>query len=303
MKKHLGVLLIFLSAVFWGTAGLFVVTLSENYGISPLEIILGRAIMTIILLGLFMLFFNRKLFAVNLKDLWLFALVGIVSITFFNYCYYNTMALLNLSVAAVLMYTAPIFVMIISLIFLNEKLTPTKVICCLLAFIGVALVSGIIGNTGNFNLKGLIFGLLTGFGYSLYGILSSILIKKGYSPYTINFYAFVFVAISVLILLWKQLPTTYSLYTVNYKPIIVITLMALINTVIPYIAYSTGLKTVRPTVAIIIATIEPVVAMIIDILRGHTPDVFGYIGIVIILFAVLLLNIKESKTNDSKSEC
>ena len=303
MKNHFGVLLVLMSAVFWGTAGLFVGTLRDGYGISPLEIILGRAIMTVVLLGLFMLLYNKDLFKVKLKDLWLFAVTGIGSITFFNYCYYNTMALINLSVAAVLMYTAPIFVMIISLIFFKEKLTVTKVVCSLLAFIGVSLVSGIVGNSGNFNTKGLILGLLTGFGYSLYGILSSILIKKGYSPYTINFYAFVFVAISVSIILLKQLPQTYSLYTVNYKPILVIFLMALINTVIPYIAYSSGLKTVRPTVAIIIATIEPVVAMIIDIIKGHTPDVFGYIGIVIILFAVVLLNLKESGRNDSKSEC
>ena len=303
MKNHFGVLLVLMSAVFWGTAGLFVGTLRDSYGISPLQIILGRSIMTIALLGLFMLLYNKNLFRVKLKDLWLFAATGIGSITFFNYCYYNTMALINLSVAAVLMYTAPIFVMIISLIFFNEKLTVTKVTCCLLAVIGVSLVSGIVGNSGNFNTKGLILGLLTGFGYSLYGILSSILIKRGYSPYTINFYSFVFVGLSVSLLIFKQLPQTYSLYTVNYKPIAVIFLMALINTVIPYIAYSSGLKTVRPTVAIIIATIEPVVAMIIDIIKGHTPDVFGYIGIAIILFAVVLLNLKESKTNDSKSEC
>ena len=303
MKNHFGVLLVLMSAVFWGTAGLFVGTLRDSYGISPLQIILGRSIMTIALLGLFMLLYNKDLFKVKLKDLWLFAATGIGSITFFNYCYYNTMALINLSVAAVLMYTAPIFVMIISLVFFNEKLTFTKVTCCLLAVIGVSLVSGIVGNSSNFNAKGLILGLLTGFGYSLYGILSSILIKRGYSPYTINFYSFVFVGLSVSVLIFKQLPQTYSLYTVNYKPIAVIFLMALINTVIPYIAYSSGLKTVRPTVAIIIATIEPVVAMIIDIIKGHTPDVFGYIGIAIILFAVVLLNLKESKTNDSKSEC
>ncbi|MCQ2455180.1 MAG: DMT family transporter [Clostridia bacterium] len=305
MKRFKGILFIFLSAVFWGTAGLFVSALRDTYGIKEMQIIIGRGLFTIILLGLFMLFYDRSLFKIKLKDLWVFAVIGVASITFFNYCYYNTMALINLSVAAVLMYTAPIFVMIISIIFFKEKFTFAKSLCCILAITGVALVSGIIGNSGNINLKGLIFGLLTGFGYSLYGIFSSILIKKGYSPYTINFYAFIFVFAASLIILTKDLPKTFSLYTVSYKPIVIILLMALINTVIPYIAYSSGLKTVSPTVAIIIATFEPVVAMIIDIIMGHTPDVFGYIGIAVILFAVLLLNISEEKVkkNDSKIEC
>ncbi len=297
MKKSIGTLLIFISALFWGTAGLFVNTLRDLYGIKEIGIIFGRAFFTVIQLGIFMIMFDKKLFRIKLKDIWLFAITGIGSITFFNFCYYKTMAYTNLSVAAVLMYTAPIFVMIISIFFLKEKINPTKIICCLLAVVGVAFVSGAIGSSGGITAKGLIYGLLTGFGYSLFGIFSSVLTKKGYSAYTINFYSFIFVLISSGLILSDNFVHTIRLYTVSYNPIIVIFSMALLNTVIPYICYSSGLKVVSPSIAIIIATVEPVVAMIIDIMLGHTPTMFEYIGIVIVLFAVLLLNLKGNLKN------
>lgn len=303
MNKSKGILLILTSAIFWGgTAGLFVSILRDSFGIKELQIIIGRAAFTILFLGLFMVFYDKTLFKIKLKDLWIFAACGIGSIAFFNYCYYKTMALTNFAIAAVLMYTAPIFVMIISLIFFKEKLSFIKVFCCILVVIGVALVSGIVGSAAAFNTKGLIFGLLTGFGYSLYGIISNVLIKRGYSSYTINFYSFVFVLLSVTVLLIRDIPNVISLYTVSYKPILTIALMAIFDTVIPYICYSFGLKSVKPTVAIIIASFEPVVAMIVDIVMGNTPDVFGYIGIAVVLFSVLLLNLKGNETNDSKSK-
>lgn len=302
MKKYLGSIYIFISAVFWGTSGLFVNSLRNIFGIKDIQIILGRSIFTVLFLGLFMLFFARDALKIKLKDLWIFACAGVLSIAFFNFCYYRTMAYMGISVAAVLMYTAPIFVMIISVIFFKEKVTFVKVACCLLAVLGCALVSGIIGSTASFNGIGLVFGLLTGFGYSLYGIISSILLKKGYNSFTINFYSFIFVAISCVIFDIQNLKHTYSLYTASYKPMVIILLMALINTVIPYILYSSGLKTVKPTVGIIIATVEPVVATILDMaVYRKFPDIFGYLGIIIILTSVLVLNLFGEKEKNHVS--
>lgn len=301
MKKYLGTFYIFISAAFWGTSGVFVNSLRNIFGISDIQIVFGRAVFTVLFLGLYFLFFDRKALKIKLNDLWIFACCGIFSIAFFNFCYYRTISYLGVSVAAVLMYTAPIFVMIISVIFFKEKLNFIKVCCCLLAVLGCAFVSGIVGAKTTFNGIGLVFGLLTGLGYSLYGIISSILLKKGYNSFTVNFYSFVFVFLATFIINIKNLNSTVSLYTASYKPMLVIILMAVINTVIPYILYSSGLKTVKPTVAIIVATVEPIVATIFDMaVYKKFPDAFGYLGIIIILSSVLILNLFGEK---EKQKC
>ena len=300
MKKHLGLLFIFLSAVFWGSSGVFVNTL-KNYGISGIGIVFGRAVFTVIILGLGLIIFDRKAFVIKPSDLWICAVIGIASIVFFNYCYYKTMDYAGISAAAVLMYTAPVFVMIISVLFLGEKLSLPKVLSSFVAIIGCAFVSGLIGSKTSLNAPGLIFGLCTAFGYSLYGIFSSILVKKGYKTTTITFYSFVFAAIGSAAVTGKGLTDVCQGFFSGTVPFITIVLMSLINTIIPYLLYSSGLKTVKPSTAIIIATVEPVVATIFDMtVYKKFPSLFAYIGMILIILAVLFLNLfKEGEKNET----
>ena len=296
MKISKGAIFIFISAVFWGTAGIFVNSLRDNYRIEALQIVLGRAFFTVIPLGIAMLLIDKRLFKIKIKDSVYFALTGIGSITLFNFCYFQTMKYTSLSVAAVLLYTAPIFVMIISSVFFKEKITLLKVVCCLLAVVGCAFVSGLTGSAETIGIKGIAYGLMTGFGYSLYGIFSGILIKKGYSSLTVNFYAFVFTFASVCLLLVKDLGHTVSLYTVGWQPVLIAFAMGLINTVIPYVLYAEGLKDVKHSLGIIIATVEPIVATLSGIVfYKQYPDVFGYIGIILVLGSVMVLNLSKGE--------
>jgi len=70
-----------------------------------------------------------------------------------------------------LMYTAPIFVMTYSVIFLGEKLTLKKFISLVFVVVGCAFISGIFGGV-KFSLWGVISGLLAGITYSAYNIIS-----------------------------------------------------------------------------------------------------------------------------------
>ncbi len=303
MKRTKGFIFILISASLWGLTGLYVTTLRNSFGIESMNILVIRAFFTVIQLGLFMFFYDKSLFKIKLKDLWLFGATGILSITFFCFCYYQTMKYTTLSVAAVLMYTAPIFVMVISIIFLGEKFTFLKTFCCISTIVGCAFVTGALSSAQSIGSKGIIYGVLTAFGYSLYGIFSSMLIKRGYNSFTINFYAFVFVFVSSCVVINRGLANTVSLYCKGYMPLVIIILMALFNTVLPYILYSSGLKTVSPSIAIIIATVEPVVATLVDIVKYNKyPDIYGYFGIFIVLSSVLLLNLFGGK-NEAKSQC
>ena len=69
----------------------------------------------------------------------------------------------------------------------------------------------------------------------------------------------------------------------------------------PYLLYTNGLKRTSPGTASITASIEPVTATVVGALVFHElPDLYGYIGIALVLGAIVLLNINTSKTASSE---
>lgn len=289
-KINFHFILVLLAAALWGTAGLFVRSI-EKYEFSQMQMVFGRAIVSALLLAVIILIKDRALFKIKLRDLWLFISAGLFSIVLFNFSYYTTMSLTSLSVAAVLLYTAPFFVVIISLFLFNEKLTSNKCIALITAFIGCCLVSGLLDAKHRVSGKALFFGLLTGLGYALYTIFGELLLRKGYKTLTITFYVFASAAICSMAFINPISTVSYAIATP--KASFIVFLMALFNTVIPYVLYTTGLAGVSPSAAPIIATVEPVVATVIGaFIFKEDISGFGIVGIALVLLSVVILNLK-----------
>ena len=92
----------------------------------------------------YLLFFHRDMLRIHIKDLWCFIGTGVASITFFNYCYFKAVITTSLSVAAVLLYTAPAIVMILSAMLFGEALNIKKVVAIVMTFAGCVLVTGVL---------------------------------------------------------------------------------------------------------------------------------------------------------------
>ena len=285
--------MILLGASMWGTAGIFVRT-AEKYDISEMQIVLLRTLFSALVLGVIILVRDRKAFAVKAKDIPLFAAAGIMSIVLFNFCYYKTMSLTSLSVAAVLLYTAPFFVVIMSVFIFRQRLTLKKCVACVTAFIGCCLVTGAFSSGESISAQALFFGILTGFGYSLYTIFSRLLLDRGYGSVTITFYTFVFAFVGCLP--FSDIAETVQRCGASLHVPLVTFLMALFNTVIPYLLYTAGLKGVDPSAAPIIAMVEPVVATLTGIFVYSEPlTLSGAVGMIIVLLSVFILNMKGGK--------
>ncbi len=293
MLKRINVYFIFIlfAASLWGMAGIFVRTASK-YRVSEMELVFGRAALTSLIMAVIILFKNKAYFKVKLKDLWLFVSAGLFSIVLFNYSYYTTMRLSSLSVAAVLLYTAPFFVVFISRIVFKIKLTLNKCIACVVAFIGCCMVSGLFDSTHRIGMRALFFGLLTGFGYALYTIFGELLLMRGYKTFTITFYVFLFAGICSLPLV--NLRGVAATLKAEPSAFGIVFLMALFNTVIPYMFYTTGLLGVDPSTAPIIATVEPVVATLVGFFCFKEEiTLWGGMGIIFVLASVVILNMKR----------
>lgn len=301
LKFNIHFLLVLFAASLWGTAGIFVRTV-ESEGLPQVSLVFDRAFFTALFLGLIILFKDKSLFKIKLKDLWLFLCAAVFSIVLFNYSYYKTMSLTSLSVAAVLLYTAPFFVVIISVFLFGARLNFKKLAALFIAFLGCCFVSGIFTTDNKITVEALFFGLLTGFGYALYSVFSKVLINKGYDTLTITFYTFLFAAVGCVPL--TNLGATLTQTFASAKILFTVILMGIFNTVIPYILYTAGLRGTEPSKASIIATVEPVVATLVGLFIYNEPiTFFGYIGIILVIASVVILSDSEVKRSENKGKC
>lgn len=284
---------IIVAGVLWGTMGLFVRGLSAD-GFSSMEIVALRVLAALLLMAIVILLYNKKLFRIRLRDCWCFVGTGVFSLTFFNFCYFQTIVMTSMSIAAILLYTAPIIVVLLSAVLFKEKINGKKIGAMLLAFLGCVFVTGMIGGEGLvISPLGILFGLGSGLGYALYSIFSRYAIERGYESFTISFYTFLFAVVGTLFLIPVQ-ETALKLAGGNTgRDLLLICGIALIATVLPYILYTFGLSHVENGKASIMASIEPIVATLLGIfVFGEHMTAVGALGVLLVLAAIVLLNLK-----------
>ena len=280
------ILCVLAAGMLWGCMGILVRTMNEG-GFDSLEVTAFRSFVTTICMLTGMLLFNRKELKIRLKDLWCFAGTGICSITFFNVCYFSCMKYTTLSVAAILLYTAPSFVIVMSAFLFKEKMTVRKTVALVLAFAGCVFVSG--GFTGaGIGPAGLLTGLGAGIGYALYSIFGKYALQKGYSSYTITTYTFLFALLGTLPFIRIQHLSECIVTGADRLPFAAV--MAVLTTVIAYLLYTYGLKGMENGKASIVASIEPVMASLIGfLLYNEAMQPMGILGMVLVLISCILV--------------
>lgn len=289
--KKLAVLFVLLAGTLWGMIGIFV-RRYEELGLSSLQTAALRISLTAVMFALFVLIYKPKLYKIHLRHIWCFLGTGIVSVALFTYCYFTSIHLSDLSVAAVLLYTAPAFVMLFSLIFFKEKMTLLKALSLVLAVLGCAMTTGVIGGALNVTLEGFLFGLGSGVCYALYSIFSRFALDRGYEPFTVTLYTFFFAAAASVPLI--DVRPVIDVVTADVGSVFYALLFALVSCLLPYVFYTLGLKYIASSTASVIATVEPVVATGVGALFfGETMNIpFGYIGVALVFLSVVLINLK-----------
>lgn len=287
-------LLIVLAGVCWGIIGLFSTGLAQK-GLQPVQITFVRCTVAAIVLWTLLLLFDRKKLLINPKDIWMFIGTGAVSVVCFNILYFLTMQAATLSVAAILLYTAPCFVMIMSVIFFGEKLTKAKISALLLASAGCVCTSGIISTvTGSglngFNAIGIITGVGSGFCYALYSIFGNVALKK-YDSATVTAYTFLIASVTLL-LLCKVSDVADKIVTGDILGTAL--MLGIISTLLPFALYTAGLKYTAPGKASVLAFVEPMVATIAGVVVFNQQlDIAGAAGIILIFLSIVILSTKS----------
>ncbi len=290
----LGGLLVIVAGCLWGCTGLFVGRVNAA-GIAAMEIVELRGILTAVLMLPLMLCIDRKLLRIRLKDLWCFIGSGVFSVLFFNFCYYTTIQRSGMAIAAVLLYTSPIFVMLMSLLLFRERMTARKVTSLILTVVGCVLVSGIFTAGGTFTVGGLALGICAGFGYALYSIFSRYALQRGYHPMTITFYTFLLSAVGgVFFTDFPLIAASSAQHGLGlWLPLVG---YVAVGTVGAYLLYTAGLRYIDNSKASVMAAVEPACATLLQIVVLRVlPDAFTLVGIALVLGAIVWLNMGMEK--------
>lgn len=292
-------ILIVLAGILWGTAPLFVEYLAP-YGFTSLQMTMSRSVIAVAIMIIYMLFKDIRLFAVKPLDLLLFAASGL-SFVGAATLYYQSLQMTSSATAVVLMYTAPVIVMFFSVLFLGERMTKLKCVSVIAMVIGCCLVSGIVGGL-KFNLLGIIFGALSGISYSVYNIVAKISMKRGASPISATFYAFLSAMIaSAFISNPVGIAENISGNAPRVLPILL--LFGIATCILPYFLYTVGMRDIPAGTASSLAIIEPMAATVLSaVFLNQKPDVFTVIGIILILGAVALLGRAERSEEIEKDK-
>ena len=295
-KSYLGDILIIIAGLFWGSMGIFVRHLND-LGFTSIQVACLRLTMAGVLFALILLIKDRKGFKIALRDIPLFLALGIVSILFFTCCYFTSIALMTMSTAAILLYTSPIWVMILSIIFLKEKINIQKIIALVLAFAGCVLVSGF---GGKVTPLGILVGLGSGLGYGLYSIFGTVALKK-YSPYTVTCYTFIVAGIGSIFVA-NPVELTGKISAIDNKLALFgfVLLTSVVTAVIPFLLYTLGLSMTTASKAAVLATVEPAAATLFGVfVMGEAIGPVAVVGIVLVFAAIIVLAIKK---HPAKSE-
>lgn len=248
------------ASMLWGILFLFVRALSVA-GFSAMEIVCIRAYGSVLFLfpGLFLA--NRSLLRVRLRDGWCFVGTGVFSIVFFSYCYFRNVEVSSAAFASILMYTSPVWVTLFSVLFFKERMNGKKGLALVMALAGCVLVSGVAGGLDNVSVYGILLGLGSGVGYGLYSIFGRFALDRGYHPMTVTAYTFLLACVGVLP--FVRVSSIIDCFVVRPALLFPALSMALFTTALSFSLYTLGLRHMEPGRAAVLATLEPIVTMLV----------------------------------------
>ena len=291
--RLLGALAVAAAASIWGTLGYFAKILYAQ-GVSFESLVVVRASVGWLAVFLFLLATQgARSLRVARRDLAFLLPLGLVGIGFFYLLYFYTVRESTVGTAAILLYSAPAFVVILAWLFLKEPLNAAKIFALLLTVGGIFLVAGAY-DPANLEVspKILLTGLLSGLTYGLYAIFGRPLAGH-LSPAVILSYALAF---GSALLIVAALPTLDTLAGLPAGSYLLLLMLSVVHTALAFALYTFGIRHLGAGRAAIVATIEPVVAGILGLtLLGEELTALKALGVLLVLAGAALAQVGPRK--------
>jgi len=300
LEKHwagkLGYLYVFFAAFFWATSG----TVSKflfHTGISPFQLVQLRTTIAAFFLFMWLAISKRMLLRMEKRDVVYFLFLGsILAVSQFTYLY--TISKIQVAVAILLQYMAPVFVVIYSVVFSRNKIAFVTLLALAGAMTGCYIMVGAYSmDILTMNRIGIISGLASAITFAAYTVRSEVGMDR-YAPWTVVFYALLFAAVA-----WNIFHPPLSAFVQPHSLLdwVFILFIGIFGTILPFGFYNKGIRLIQSTRASITATMEPVLAGVIAyFFLNESLEALQLVGIVLVIGSILLLQIRQDPSSAEK---
>ncbi len=220
----------------------------------------------------------------------LLSLMGVLlSYTAVTIGFFTSLTLMPSGIAATLLFTNPLFVMLFMFLFYKEKVEFFKIILSLITCLGIAVMSGFFSAQMHLTLEGFAYIMLASVGYATYIIGISQAKKQNIGSDVLSFYLFFISSLALLI---------YALYKDSFMlprsgaEVASLWALALCTAFLSNFLLIMAIAKIGSTLSSILGTLEPVIAVGIGIALFSEPAGSGVLGgITLTIVSVSLITI------------
>ena len=291
IKKNnfIGSIEIIFTGIIWGFIGFFVKELS-SLGASSELIAFFRVFFACIFATIVsLILYKPKSFLITKQQLFWCIADGVTTQGIYNIAYAICVEKCGVAIAAVLLYTSPVFNAIISYLVFKERMGLWRSIVIAINMIGCIIAATALDFSFQaLSIVGLLMGLLSGFTYGASPVLGKYA-NKNPNVFIVIAYNELFASLFMLIFTRpfnsvQNISTKMWIYGIIYGVFI---------TGIAYMFYYDGVKRLSEISIIpVLASIEVVVAAFIGVMLYKEPlNIINYIGIAIVILSIIIMSI------------
>lgn len=230
------------------------------------------------------------------RDLLQFALLGVFGVAASNYLYYVGIQRTNVATAIILQYTAPVWVLLYSVLRGGPRPSFRRSCAVAMAVAGCALAVGFVGTSGlRLDVPGVIAATLAAFCFSFYNVGGHGVLSR-YDRWKVLAWVLVWAAS-----FWTVVNPPWRVVAAHYGPEqwAFMLLFALVSVLGPFSCYFAGLQYLEPTRAVVVSCLEPVFSIVLAALvLGELLRPLQTLGIVVVLAAIVLIQMPEKTARD-----
>lgn len=292
MQQLIGILAVFFAGIGFGFLGIFG-RLAFDTGMSVGLLLSLRFFIAGFILLLGLLLFQRRLILLSRKQILISCLLGFLGYAVFSSLYFMSIQGLSVSLAAMLLFTFPLFVNLGEHFILKNKMRLSEILNLLIAFLGLILL--LWGPVFFDSFVSILYALGAALTYSIYVLVSG-QVQKNVHPLSSSLY----VIFSAGFGLWlfhqpNLLSDVFFMYQKQWSYVFG---LSVICTILPISLFLWGLQKMNSGLASLIVMIEPVVASLAAwILLNEKLKPLQYLGMILILGALVAGSVRKLKSN------
>lgn len=289
MSEKTSILLLLVATFIWGFIGIVTRELS-SFGLDSPQITEIRILIPALAMLLILVLFRRDKLMIRLRDVWLFALFGVVRVVS-DVLLFHAQVLIPLGISTVLQMTAPYYMLVFSVFLFHEKLNGFKVAALFIGFFGCVFTTGALNGCENLDMLGIVCALLSGLTFGMYCIGGKLLPERGYDSVAVLFWMFLFgtLAMTPFVDVVGIAETAVG----NVEALVWILVMGIVMGAVPYYLQIRAMEGMEAGKAGIILLLEAPVAVVVGtILYGEVLEPLNILGIVMVIASIAIMNMK-----------